>query len=69
MWYIIWLVGLILSIIAIVEIIKQPISVLGKVVTILIVLLLNWIGLAIYYLIMRVNLTKWKASTATATST
>ena len=59
MWYIIWLVGLILSIIAIVEIIKQPISVLGKVVTILIVLLLNWIGLAIYYLIMRGNLTKW----------
>ena len=56
---IIWLVGLILSIIAIVEIIKQPISVLGKVVTILIVLLLNWIGLAIYYLIMRGNLTKW----------
>lgn len=57
--FIIWLVGLILSIIAIVEIIKQPISVLGKVVTILIVLLLNWIGLAIYYLIMRGNLTKW----------
>ena len=57
--FIIWLVGLILSILAIVEIIKQPISVLGKVVTILIVLLLNWIGLAIYYLIMRGHLTKW----------
>ena len=59
LWTIIWLVGLILAIIAIVEIVKQPISVLGKVVTILIVLLLNWIGLAIYYLIMRGNLTKW----------
>ena len=59
MWFIIWLVGLILAIIAIVEIVKQPISVLGKVVTILIVLLLSWIGLAIYYLIMRGNLTKW----------
>ena len=57
--FIIWLVGLILSIIAIVEIIKQPISVLGKVVTILIVLLLNWIGVAIYYIFMRGNLTKW----------
>ena len=59
LWTIIWLVGLILAIIAIVEIVKQPISVLGKVVTILVVLLLNWIGLAIYYLIMRGNLTKW----------
>ena len=56
---IIWLVGLILAIIAIVEIAKQPITVLGKVVTILIVLLLSWIGLAIYYFIMRGNLTKW----------
>ena len=59
MWFIIGLIGLILSIIAIVEIIKQPISVLGKVVTILIVLLLNWIGVAIYYIFMRGNLTKW----------
>ena len=59
LWTIIWLVGLILAIIAIVEIVKQPISLLGKVVTILVVLLLNWIGLAIYYLIMRGNLTKW----------
>jgi hypothetical protein len=59
LWTIIWLVGLILAIIAIVEIVKQPISVVGKVVTILVVLLLNWIGIAIYYLIMRGNLTKW----------
>ena len=56
---IIYVVGVILGVIAVFEILKQPISVLGKVVTILIVLLLSWLGLAIYYLFMRGNLTKW----------
>ena len=56
---IIYIVGVILGVVAVLEILSQPISLLGKVVTIAFVLILSWIGLAIYYLFLRGNLTQW----------
>lgn len=56
---IIMIVGVILGVVAVFEILGQPISLLGKIITIAFVLLTNWIGIAVYYLLLRGNLTKW----------
>ena len=56
---IIYIVGVILGVIAVFEILGQPINVLGKIITIVFVLLTSWIGIAVYYLLLRGNLTKW----------
>ena len=56
---IIYLIGLVLSIIAVLDIIKKPISTVGKVVTAVIVLLTSWIGLAVYFLYAKDHLTEW----------
>ena len=56
---ILYVVGVILGVVAVLEILGQPISLLGKIITIAIVLILSWIGIAIYYLLLRGNLTKW----------
>jgi len=56
---IIYIVGVILGVMAVLEILGQPISLVGKVITIAFVLLTSWIGIIVYYLILRGNLTKW----------
>ena len=56
---IIYVVGVILGVLAVLEILSQPINVLSKIVISIIVVITSWIGIAVYYLLLRGNLTKW----------
>ena len=56
---IVYIVGVILSILAVIDIIKKPISLVGKIITAVLVLATSWIGRAVYYLFARERLTKW----------
>ena len=56
---IIYIVGLVLSIIAVIDIFKKPISLVGKIICAVIVLLTSWIGLAVYFLYAKDRITKW----------
>ena len=56
---IIYLVGVVLSVIAVLDILKQPISLVGKIITAVLVLCTSWIGLAVYYLYAKDHLTDW----------
>ena len=56
---IIYVVGVILGVMAVLEILSQPINVLSKIVISLLVIFTSWIGIAVYYLLLRGNLTKW----------
>ncbi len=56
---IIYIVGVILGVMAVLEILSQPINLLAKIIVIVFVLLTSWVGLAVYYLILRGNLTRW----------
>ena len=56
---IIYIVGLVLAIMAVIDIFKKPISLVGKIICAAIVLLTSWIGLAVYYLYAKDRITKW----------
>lgn len=56
---ILYVVGVILGVVAVLEILGQPINLLSKILIIALVLLTSWIGLAVYYLLLRGNLTRW----------
>lgn len=56
---ILYLLGAALGIVAIFEILRMPISTMGKVITIFLLLVLSWLGLALYYLFARHNLVRW----------
>ncbi len=56
---IIYVAGVVLSVIAVLDILKKPISLVGKIVTAVIVLATSWIGLAVYYLYAKNHLTEW----------
>ena len=56
---IIYIVGVVLSVLAVLDIIKKPISVVGKIITAVLVLATSWIGLAVYYLYAKDHLTEW----------
>ena len=55
----IYIIGVVLSVLAVLDIIKKPISLVGKVITAIIVLCTSWIGLAVYYLYATDHLTEW----------
>ena len=56
---IVYLVGVVLSIIAVLDILNKPISLIGKIICAVLVLATSWIGLAVYFLFARDRLTKW----------
>ncbi|MBR6424154.1 MAG: hypothetical protein IKS47_05720 [Bacteroidales bacterium] len=56
---IIYLVGLVLAILAVVDIFKKPIGLVGKVICAVIVLATSWIGLIVYYLYAKNHITEW----------
>lgn len=56
---IVYLVGVVLSVIAVLDILKKPISLVGKVICAVIVLATSWIGLAVYSLYAKDKLTQW----------
>ena len=55
----VYIVGIVLSLIAVVDIFKKPISLVGKVICAVLVLATSWIGLAVYFLFARDRLTTW----------
>ena len=56
---IIYIVGLVLSVLAVIDILKKPIGIVGKVICSVIVLCTSWLGLAVYYLYAKNHLTEW----------
>ena len=56
---IIYIVGLVLAVLAVIDIIKKPISMVGKVICSVIVLCTSWLGLAVYYLYAKHHITDW----------
>ena len=56
---IVYIVGTILAILAIIDVFKKPIPLWGKILTAFLLLLTSWIGLAVYYLFARDRLTQW----------
>ena len=56
---IVYIVGIVLSVIAVLDIIKKPISLIGKIVTSIIVLATSWIGLAVYFHYAKDHLVEW----------
>ena len=56
---IIYFIGLVLAIIAVLDILKKPISLVGKIICAVLVLATSWIGLIVYYLYAKDRLTKW----------
>ena len=55
----IYIIGLVLAIIAVLDILKKPISLVGKIICSVIVLATSWIGLAVYFLYAKDRLTQW----------
>ena len=56
---IIYIIGVVLSVLAVLDILKKPISLVGKIICCVLVLITSWLGLAIYYLYAKNRITKW----------
>ena len=56
---IIYIAGIVLAVLAVIDILKKPISLVGKIITAAVVLLTSWLGLAVYYLYAKNHLTEW----------
>ena len=56
---IIYVIGVVLSVLAVIDILKKPISVIGKIISAVLVLCTSWVGLAVYYLYAKDHLTDW----------
>ena len=56
---IIYIIGLVLAILAVLDIIKKPISLVGKIICSVLVLITSWIGLVVYYLYAKNHITEW----------
>lgn len=56
---IIYYIGIILAIVAVLDIWKKPISVIGKIICTILVLITSWIGLIVYYLWAKDKITTW----------
>ena len=56
---IIYIVGLVLAILAVLDILMKPISLVGKIICAVLVLLTSWIGLAVYYFYAKDHITEW----------
>ena len=55
----IYIIGVVLSIIAVLDIIKKPISLVGKIISCVLVLAFSGVGLLVYYLYAKDHLTDW----------
>ena len=55
----IYIIGVVLSILAVLDILKKPISLVGKIISAVLVLAFSWVGLLVYYLYAKDHLTDW----------
>ena len=56
---IIYVVGVVLAVLAVLDILKKPISLVGKIISIVLVLITSWVGVIVYYLYAKDHLTEW----------
>ena len=56
---ILYVVGIVLCVKAVLEVLKMPISGAGKVISVILLLVTSWIGLAVYYFYAKDHLTEW----------
>ena len=56
---IIYVAGIVLAILAVLDILKKPISLVGKIICSVLVLATSWIGLLVYYLWAKNHITDW----------
>jgi len=56
---IVYLAGLVLAILAVIDIFKKPIGLVGKIITAVLVLATSWIGLIVYFLYAKNHITEW----------
>ncbi len=56
---IIYIIGLVLSIMAVLDIFKKNISTPWKIIWVVLVLVTSWIGLAVYYLYAKNRIEEW----------
>ena len=59
MAHIIYIVGIVLSVLAVLDILKKPISLVGKIICAVLVLITSWVGLAVYFLWAKNHITEW----------
>ena len=55
----IYIAGIVLAAVAVLDIIKKPIKTSGKIIASVILLLTSWIGLIVYYIYAKDHLTEW----------
>ena len=55
----IYIIGIVLAVLAVFDILKKPISTVGKIISCVLVLLTSWVGLIVYYLYAKDHLTAW----------
>ena len=56
---IVYIIGLVLAIKAVLEILKMPMGTAGKVISAIVVLCTSWVGLAVYYFYAKDKLVDW----------
>ena len=56
---IIYIAGIVLSILAVLDILKKPISLVGKIICSVVILATSWLGLLVYYLYAKDHITEW----------
>ena len=56
---IIYIIGLVLAIKAVLEILQMPMGMAGKVISAVLVLCTSWVGLAVYYFYAKDKLVSW----------
>ena len=55
----IYIIGIVLAVLAVFDILKKPISTVGKIISCVLVLITSWVGLVVYYLYAKNHLTEW----------
>ena len=56
---IIYIIGIVLAILAVIDIFKKPISLVGKIICAVLVLITSWVGLLVYFLYAKDHITEW----------
>lgn len=59
MSFLFYIIGVVLSVLAVIDILKKPINIIGKVISAALVLMTSWVGLAVYFLFAKDHLTDW----------
>lgn len=56
---IIWIAGVVFSVLAIMDVFKKDISMVGKIIMTVLLLVTGWIGLAVYYFYAKDHVAEW----------